>query len=71
MGMTLHSICTGSKVVQAMGTDKAQVVMHSLQMVYHHPLILPLLATPKAEGQATLPSQGLRGMNPLQAHYFQ
>ena len=61
-------LCIGGEVVQAVGTDKAKVVMCSLQMIHHHSLILTLFATPEAEGQATSSSNGLRGMDTLEAH---
>ena len=45
----MHGICTCGKVVQTVGTDDAQVVMCSLQMVYYGPLILTFLPTPQVE----------------------
>ena len=71
VGMSAHGVCAGSKIVHAMDAHKDQVVMHSPPVVYHHPFILPLLATPGAEQQATSSLQGLWGMNPLQAYDFQ
>ena len=53
MGMAMHGLCTGGEVDQAGGTDEAKVVVHSVQMIHHHSLILPLFATPGAESQAT------------------
>ena len=68
--MSMHGVCTCGKVVQTAGTDEAQVVMHSQQMVYHGPLILTFFPTPQAEGRTTSTSQGLRGIDPLEAHDF-
>ena len=70
MGMSMHGICAGNKVVHAMGADEAQVVVCCLQVVYQHPFILALLATPGAEGQATSSLQGLEGMDSLEAYDF-
>ena len=50
MGVLVHSICDGHKIVHTAGAHEAQVLMHWLQMVYHGPFILPLLPTPGAEG---------------------
>ena len=49
LGMSMHGFCTCGKVIQTAGTDEAQVVMHSLQIVYHGPLILTFLTAPRAE----------------------
>ena len=68
MGMTKHAICIGDEVVQAVGADKAKVVVYSLQVIHHFSLILTLFSTPGAEGQVTSSSQGLRGMDALEAH---
>ena len=70
LGMMMHGICTHGKIVHTAGTDEPQVVVHGPQVVDYGPLILSFLPTPKAEGQSTPSSQGLRGMNPLQAHDF-
>ena len=59
LGMLTHGICTWGKVVQTVGTNEAQVVMDSPQMLYHGPLILTGLPTPRAESYATLSLEGL------------
>ena len=70
MGVVTHGLCIGAEVVQAVGTDEAKVVEHSLQMIHYHSLILTLFAAPGAEGQATLSLQGLGGMDALEAMIF-
>ena len=47
--MSMHGICANGKVLQTVGTDEAQVVMCSPQMVYYGPLILTFLCTQQAE----------------------
>ena len=69
-GMSMRGVCTGSKVVHAMVADEPQVVMHSLQVIYHHPFNLPFHATPEAEGQATSSSQALGGIDPFRPMIF-
>ena len=44
------------------------MVVHSLQMIHHHSLILTLFAAPGAGGQATSLLESLRGMDALEAH---
>ena len=68
MGMAMHSFCIGDEGVQGVGTDEAKVVVHSLQMIHHHSLMMTLFATTGVEGQATSSLQGLRGMDALEAH---
>ena len=60
MGMVMHGLCIGGEVVQAVHTDKAKVIVHSLQVIHHHYLILTLFAAPGAEVEATSSSQGLK-----------
>ena len=50
LGMLMHGIFTCGEIVQTVGTNEAQVVMHSLQMVYHNPFVLTFLPLPRAEG---------------------
>ena len=61
---------TGHEIVKEVGTNEAQVIVHSLQVIYHHPFILAFFPTPQAEGQSAPLIQGLGGMDPLQAHDF-
>ena len=68
VGVSMHDICTGSKVFHTMGIHEVQVVMCHLQVAYHCSFILPLLAAPGAEGQAASSLQGLGGMDLLQTH---
>ena len=68
MGMAMHGLCIGGEVIQTMGTDEANVVVCSLQMVHQCSLILTLFAGPRVEGQATSLLQGLRGIDALEAH---
>ena len=68
MGMAAHSLCIGGEVVQAVGTNKAKVVVHGSQVIHHHSLILTLFATPGAEGQVASSLQGLSGMDAIEAH---
>ena len=68
MDMVMHGLYIGGEVTQAAGTDEAKVVVHGPQVIHHHSLILTLFATPGAEGQATSSSQGLYGMNALEAY---
>ena len=49
LGVLMHGICHCGKVIQTAGTDEAQVVMHSPQMVYHSPFVLTFHPTPRAE----------------------
>ena len=66
VGVVIHGLCSSGEVVQAVGTDKARVVMHSSQTVNHCSLILTLFAAPAAEGQATSSSESLDRMDDLQ-----
>ena len=68
MGMVMHGLCIGSEEAQAAGTDKAKVVVHGWQVIHHCSLILTLFATPGVEGQATSSSQGLGGMDGIEAN---
>ena len=61
----MHGIHACGKIVYTAGTDEPKVVMHSPQVVYYGSCILPFFPTPQAEGQSTLPSQGLGRMDPL------
>ena len=47
--MPPYGICGGREKVQTEGTYQAQMVVHSLQVVYNHALILPFLSAPGAE----------------------
>ena len=66
----LHGICAHCEIVEAVDANKAQVVVHGPQVIYHCPLILAFFPTPQTECYATLPLQGLGWVDALQAHYF-
>ena len=50
LSMSMHGTCACHEIVKAVGANEAQVVVCSLQMVYHCPFILAFFPTPQAEG---------------------
>ena len=48
LSMSMHGLCTHCEIVKAAGTNEAQMVVYSLQMVYHHPFIFAFFPTPQA-----------------------
>ena len=70
MAMAMHGLCISGEIVQPAGTDNAKMVVGSPQVIHHCSFILTLFAAPGVESQATSSSQGLRGMDALEAHYL-
>ena len=50
LSVLMHGICGGHEIVETVGTNEAQVIMHHLQLVYHCPFILAFFPTPWASG---------------------
>ena len=48
--MMMPGICAGHKIVKAVGTYEAQVVVHSPQVINHCPFILAFFPIPQTEG---------------------
>ena len=70
MSVVTHGLCIGGEVVQAVGTDKAKVVVHSLQMVNHHSLILTLFAAPEQKDRPSGCHRALVEWMPLEPMIF-
>ena len=49
LSMLPHGICACYEIVEAVGTNKAQVVVHGLQVIYHCTFILAFFPAPWAE----------------------
>ena len=65
-----HGVWAHGKNVKAASVYKAQVVVHSTQVIIYCSLILAFFPTPQVRGKAALPLQGLGQMNAFQAHNF-
>ena len=54
--MLPHGVHIGREKVWTEGTYQVHVVVHGLEVVYNHALILPFLSTPGAEGVTASPT---------------
>ena len=65
-----QGISAHGKVFHTVAANESQVVMASLQVIYHCTLVLSFFSAPQTEGQPTPLLKGLRRMDPPQAHVF-